>query len=99
MVFSCDKIISYIIGSRVTINTDHVAIWYLFAKKDAKPRLIRWILLLQEFDPGIRDKKGSENMVADHLSRLDLDEQKDKACIQEMFLNEQLMRVEAMVSW
>jgi hypothetical protein len=40
------------------------------SKKDAKPRLIRWILLLQEFDVEIRDKKVSENVVADHLSRM-----------------------------
>jgi hypothetical protein len=38
------------------------------AKKDAKPRLIRWILLLQEFDVEIHDKKWVENVVADHLS-------------------------------
>ena len=46
VVFACDKFISYIIGSKVTIYTDHAAIRYLFANKDAKPRLIRWILLL-----------------------------------------------------
>jgi hypothetical protein len=39
-------------------------------KKDAKPRLIRWILLLEEFDLEIRDKKGEENSLVDHLSRL-----------------------------
>ncbi|GJZ26983.1 reverse transcriptase domain-containing protein [Tanacetum coccineum] len=44
---------------------------YLFAKKDAKPRLMRWILLLQEFDVIIQDKKGAKNLAADHLSRLE----------------------------
>ncbi|XP_073129373.1 uncharacterized protein [Henckelia pumila] len=70
VVFSFDKFKSYLIGSRVIVYTDHAAIRYLFAKKDAKPRLIRWILLLQDFDFEIRDKKRSENLVADHLSRL-----------------------------
>ena len=51
--------------------TDHSAIKYLMAKQDAKPRLLRWILLLQEFRIEIRDKKGSENLAADHLSRLE----------------------------
>ncbi|GJW29904.1 reverse transcriptase domain-containing protein [Tanacetum coccineum] len=53
------------------VYTDHSAIKYLFAKKDAKARLMRWILLLQEFDVEIRDKKTAENLAADHLSRLE----------------------------
>ncbi|GKA14632.1 RNA-directed DNA polymerase, eukaryota [Tanacetum coccineum] len=61
----------YPISWQSKVYTDHSAIKYLFAKKDAKPRLMRWILLLQEFDVVIRDKKGAENLAADHLSRLE----------------------------
>jgi hypothetical protein len=70
VVFAFEKIRSYIVNSKVIVYTDHAAIKYLLAKKDAKPRLIRWILLIQEFDVEIRDKKGVENVVADHLSRI-----------------------------
>ena len=60
MVFACEKFRQYILGSHVIIHIDHVAIKYLMAKKEAKPRLIRWVLLLQEFDLDIRDKKGCD---------------------------------------
>jgi hypothetical protein len=52
------------------VYTDHATIKYLLSNKDAKPHLIIWILLLQEFNVEIRDKKGSDNVVADHLSRM-----------------------------
>ncbi|WVZ76676.1 hypothetical protein U9M48_024629 [Paspalum notatum var. saurae] len=58
VVFAIDKFRSYLVGAKVIIYTDHAALKYLLTKKDAKPRLIRWVLLLQEFDIEIRDKKG-----------------------------------------
>ncbi|GJY29275.1 reverse transcriptase domain-containing protein, partial [Tanacetum coccineum] len=61
----------YLVLSKSIVYTDHSALKYLLAKQDAKPRLLRWILLLQEFDVVIRDKKGAENLAADHLSRLE----------------------------
>lgn len=69
IVFALDKFRSYLIGSKIIIFTNHSALKYLLPKKDAKPRLIRWILLLQEFDLEIHDKKGVENVVANSLSR------------------------------
>ena len=70
VVFALEKFRSYIVGFPVTIFTDHAALKYLLSKQDTKPRLTRWILLCQEFNLTIKDKKGVENVVADHLSRL-----------------------------
>jgi hypothetical protein len=100
VIFALEKFRSYLIGSKVIVFTDHAALRYLFAKKDAKPRLIRWVLLLQEFDLEIRDKKGSENVVADHLSRLlHEEEEEDKLPLNENFLDEQLFAVEVQLPW
>ncbi|GJT38771.1 reverse transcriptase domain-containing protein [Tanacetum coccineum] len=71
VVYALEKFRPYLVLSRTIVFTDHSAIKYLMAKQDAKSRLLRWILLLQEFNLEIRDKKGAENVAADHLSRLE----------------------------
>ena len=73
------------------MHTNHSAIKYLMTKKDVKLRLIRWVLLLQEFDLEIKDKKGTENLVADHLSRLE--GARDEVHVIDDFLDEQLLAI------
>ena len=70
VVFALEKFRSYTVGSPVTIFTDHAALKYPLSKQDTKPLFTRWILLCQEFNLTIKDKKGVGNVVADHLSRL-----------------------------
>ncbi|GKC01991.1 reverse transcriptase domain-containing protein [Tanacetum coccineum] len=71
VVFSFDKFRPYLVLSKTIVYTDHSALKYLFSKQDAKPRLIRWVLLLQGFDIEIKDKREAENLAANHLSRLE----------------------------
>ncbi|GJR03527.1 reverse transcriptase domain-containing protein [Tanacetum coccineum] len=77
VVYAFEKFRSYLVLSKTIVYTDHSALKYLFAKQDANPRLLRWILLLQEFNIEICDKKGVENLAADHLSRLENPHQGD----------------------
>nr|GEX17089.1 hypothetical protein [Tanacetum cinerariifolium] len=71
VVYAFEKFRSYFIMNKSIVHTDHSALKYLFAKKDTKARLLRWVLLLQEFDFKVLDTKGAENLTADHLSRLE----------------------------
>ncbi|GJV82985.1 reverse transcriptase domain-containing protein [Tanacetum coccineum] len=91
VVFAFDKFYQYLVLSKTIVFTYHSAIRYLFTKQDVKPRLIRWILLLQEFDIEICDKKGAKNLAADHLSRLENPDlgKLTKAKIRDMFPEEQ----------
>ena len=76
------------IGAPIVVFTDHATLKYLLSKKDAKARLIRWILLLQEFNIEIKDKKRMENVVVDHLSRLTFDEGLKEMPIRDSFPGE-----------
>nr|GEY79543.1 reverse transcriptase domain-containing protein [Tanacetum cinerariifolium] len=71
VVYAFEKFLSYLIMNKSIVHTDHSALKYLFAKKDAKAILLLWVLLLQEFDFKVLDTKGAENLAADHLSRLE----------------------------
>nr|GFA17920.1 reverse transcriptase domain-containing protein [Tanacetum cinerariifolium] len=71
VVYAFEKFRPYLIMNKSIVYTDHSALKYLFAKKDAKSRLLRWILLLQEFDFKVIDTRGAENYAADHLLRLE----------------------------
>jgi hypothetical protein len=96
VVFACEKFRSYLVGSPIVVFSDHATLKYLLSKKDSKARLVRWILLLQEFDITIKDKKDTENVVADHLSRLTTDSRSDITPIDDYFPNESLFSVSTM---
>jgi hypothetical protein len=98
VVFAIEKFRSYLVGAKVIVYIDHATLKYLLTKKDAKPRLIRWILLLQEFDMEIRDKKGLENSVADHLSCLQFKEAAELS-INDYMSNDTLLKVSTTDPW
>ncbi|XP_070035237.1 uncharacterized protein [Nicotiana tomentosiformis] len=79
-------------GVKVIVHTDYAALRYLMTKKDSKARLMRWVLMLQEFELEIIDRKGSDNQVADHLSRLEEEGRPhDDLVINDSFPYEQLL--------
>ncbi|GJS73949.1 reverse transcriptase domain-containing protein [Tanacetum coccineum] len=92
-VFAFDEFRSYLILSKTIVHIDHSALRHLFKKQDAKPRLIRWILLLQEFNIEIKDRKGTENVAADHLSGIKNDETSDDSEVDDNFARETLMEI------
>nr|GEY55170.1 reverse transcriptase domain-containing protein [Tanacetum cinerariifolium]GEY74443.1 reverse transcriptase domain-containing protein [Tanacetum cinerariifolium] len=93
VVFAFDKFRSYIILSKTIVHIDHSALRHLFKKQDGKPHLIRWILLLLEFDIETKDRKGTENAAADHLSRIENDELSRDGEVDYNFLGETLMEI------
>nr|GEU58662.1 reverse transcriptase domain-containing protein [Tanacetum cinerariifolium] len=93
VVFTFDKIRSYLVLSKMKVHTDHSALRHLFKKQDAKPRLIRWILLLHEFDIEMKDRKGIEKVAADHLSRIKNDETSDDNEVDDNFPGETIMQI------
>nr|GEV75175.1 reverse transcriptase domain-containing protein [Tanacetum cinerariifolium] len=95
VVYAFENFWSYLILNKSIVYTDHSAFKYLFAKKDSKARLLRWVLLLQEFTFKVIDTKGAENLAVDHLSRVENPHQNvlDSKEINESFPLETLNRV------
>ncbi|XP_074298328.1 uncharacterized protein LOC141629184 [Silene latifolia] len=101
VVFALEKFRPYILRAKVIIFTDHASLRHLVNKKESKPRLMRWVLLLREFDVELKDKKGSTNTVADHLSRIVQEESQEvlKSPIQATFLDDTLLALSSIEPW
>ncbi|XP_050908020.1 uncharacterized protein LOC127121603 [Lathyrus oleraceus] len=84
-------------GSKVVVFTDHATLKYLLKKLEVKPRLIQWMLLLQEFNLEIKDKNGVEDLVDDHLRRIERD--KDIFPIHDGFPDEKLLHLREVTPW
>ncbi|GKC40767.1 reverse transcriptase domain-containing protein [Tanacetum coccineum] len=94
VVFAFDKFKSYLILSKTIVYTDHSALKHLLKKQDAKPRLhIHWIMPITRIDIATKDEKGTENVVADHLSRIDNDKTSDDRDVDDNFPSETLMEI------
>ncbi|PIN01467.1 DNA-directed DNA polymerase [Handroanthus impetiginosus] len=97
IICALEKFRSYLLGTKVIVYSDHAALKYLLSKKEAKPRLIQWILILQEFNLETRDKRGTKNLVANYLSRLISRE--DPSPLQDSFPDEHLFSVQKTSPW
>lgn len=94
IVYAFDKFRSYLLRFKIIVYTNHATLKYLFAKHESKSRLLIWILLLQEFDLEIWNKKGCENTITDCLSRMSLiQETEEKHPIKDEFADEHIQKI------
>lgn len=92
IIFSFKKIQAYSVGTKVIVYMDYLSIKYLMIKNVAKPWLIWWVLLLQEFNLEILDKKGTDIVVGEHLSMLEKEVQiEHNRAIGNSFMEKQLL--------
>eukprot|EP00253_Pinus_taeda_P013985 PITA_13985 len=98
VVHSLNKFRHYITGYQTFVHTDHATIRYLMNKPDVNARIIRWLLLLQQFDLTIVDKPGKENVVADFLSRVNLTAGEEET-VDDQMPDEQLFAISVLSLW